>query len=57
MRRTIQWGGDKGGVEWMEIIVVCSGNGALARMFLVATPIYYIVDGNGRGIGDSSARS
>ena len=28
MRRTIQWGGDEGGVEWMEVKVVCGGKGA-----------------------------
>ena len=27
MRRTIQWGGDKGVVEWREVNVVCSGKG------------------------------
>ena len=28
MRRTIQWSGDKDGVEWREVKVVCSGKGA-----------------------------
>ena len=28
----IQWGGDKGGVEWREVKMVCSRKGSQARM-------------------------
>ena len=27
MQRTVQWGGDKGSVEWRKVKVVCSGRG------------------------------
>ena len=38
-------------------MVVCNGKGAQARMPLVATPIQYLLDGNGSGFGECSARS
>ena len=28
MQRNMQWGGDKGGVEWREVKVVCGVKGA-----------------------------
>ena len=48
MRRTIQWAGDEGCVEWREVKVFCSVKGL--RKGCPLLPLLYLLDGNGRGI-------